>query len=80
MVLGLTYSVLIHSIIDQKKVTICGIAKGSGMIAPDMATMLVYIFTDAKISQPILQKIVSNISKICNIKYNHYKCDLYNRK
>ena len=49
-------------IIDQKKVTICGIAKGSGMIAPDMATMLVYIFTDAKISQPILQKIVSNIS------------------
>ena len=49
-------------IIDGKKVTICGIAKGSGMIAPDMATMLVYIFTDAKISQPILQKLVSNIS------------------
>ena len=38
---------------------IAGIAKGSGMIAPDMATMLVYIFTDAKISQAGLQKLVS---------------------
>jgi glutamate N-acetyltransferase/amino-acid N-acetyltransferase len=38
---------------------ISGIAKGSGMIAPDMATMLVYIFTDAKISQSALQKMVS---------------------
>ena len=38
---------------------IAGIAKGSGMIAPDMATMLVYIFTDAKISQLSLQKLVS---------------------
>ena len=40
-------------------VKIVGIAKGSGMIAPDMATMLVYIFTDAKIAQPQLQKMVS---------------------
>jgi glutamate N-acetyltransferase/amino-acid N-acetyltransferase len=38
---------------------ISGIAKGSGMIAPDMATMLVYIFTDAKIGQAALQKMVS---------------------
>ncbi|WP_374642888.1 bifunctional glutamate N-acetyltransferase/amino-acid acetyltransferase ArgJ [Tabrizicola sp.] len=38
---------------------IAGIAKGSGMIAPDMATMLVYIFTDAKISQANLQKMLS---------------------
>ena len=38
---------------------IAGIAKGSGMIAPDMATMLVYIFTDAKISAATLQKILS---------------------
>lgn len=38
---------------------IAGIAKGSGMIAPDMATMLVYIFTDAKISATNLQKILS---------------------
>jgi len=40
-------------------VNIAGIAKGSGMIAPDMATMLVYIFTDAAISQPLLQRMVS---------------------
>jgi len=40
-------------------VSIAGIAKGSGMIAPDMATMLVYIFTDAAISQPLLQRMVS---------------------
>jgi len=47
-------------LIDGKTVSIAGIAKGSGMIAPDMATMLVYIFTDAKISQDKLQSIVSN--------------------
>lgn len=40
-------------------IRIAGIAKGSGMIAPDMATMLVYIFTDAKISAKTLQKMVS---------------------
>ena len=44
---------------DGGKIHIAGIAKGSGMIAPDMATMLVYIFTDAKISQPQLQKMMS---------------------
>ena len=38
---------------------ISGIAKGSGMIAPDMATMLVYIFTDARIAPASLQKMVS---------------------
>ncbi|PTW99108.1 bifunctional glutamate N-acetyltransferase/amino-acid acetyltransferase ArgJ [Pararhodobacter aggregans] len=40
-------------------ITIAGIAKGSGMIAPDMATMLVYVFTDAAISQKALQTMVS---------------------
>lgn len=45
--------------IGSKTVSIAGIAKGSGMIAPDMATMLVYIFTDAVVSQPALQKMVS---------------------
>lgn len=40
-------------------VKIAGIAKGSGMIAPDMATMLVYVFTDAQISRAELQSIVS---------------------
>jgi glutamate N-acetyltransferase / amino-acid N-acetyltransferase len=41
------------------EIKIAGIAKGSGMIAPDMATMLVYIFTDAKISQENLQHLLS---------------------
>nr|WP_174823473.1 bifunctional glutamate N-acetyltransferase/amino-acid acetyltransferase ArgJ [Ruegeria arenilitoris] len=44
--------------IDGKTVSIAGIAKGSGMIAPDMATMLVYIFTDAKIDQSALQALL----------------------
>ncbi|GAA4215401.1 glutamate N-acetyltransferase/amino-acid N-acetyltransferase [Sagittula marina] len=46
--------------VDGKPVKIAGVAKGSGMIAPDMATMLVYVFTDAKISRAALQEIVSN--------------------
>ena len=43
--------------------TINGIAKGSGMIAPNMATMLGYIFTDAKISATALQKMLSEINE-----------------
>lgn len=43
-------------------VTIAGIAKGSGMVAPDMATMLVYIFTDAKIAQAPLQRLLSRLT------------------
>ena len=45
--------------IDGKTVSIAGIAKGSGMIAPDMATMLVYIFTDAAIATDALQHRLS---------------------
>ncbi len=40
-------------------VVINGIAKGAGMIAPDMATMLSYVFTDAPISAPALQAMLS---------------------
>ncbi len=42
--------------LDGATINIAGFAKGSGMIAPDMATMLVYIFTDVKISQDLLQR------------------------
>ncbi|MEL7398909.1 MAG: bifunctional glutamate N-acetyltransferase/amino-acid acetyltransferase ArgJ, partial [Pseudomonadota bacterium] len=45
--------------IDGQTVTLAGIAKGSGMIAPDMATMLVYIFTDGAYEQGPLQTLVS---------------------
>ena len=44
---------------DGGPIHIAGIAKGSGMIAPDMATMLVYIFTDAKIPAPVLQGMLA---------------------
>jgi glutamate N-acetyltransferase/amino-acid N-acetyltransferase len=44
--------------IEGKTVSIAGIAKGSGMIAPDMATMLVYIFTDALVDQSALQSML----------------------
>jgi len=44
---------------DGGPIQIAGIAKGSGMIAPDMATMLVYIFTDAKIGANQLQKMLA---------------------
>jgi len=43
-------------------VRIAGIAKGSGMIAPDMATMLAYIFTDAAVPRPSLQRILSRLT------------------
>jgi glutamate N-acetyltransferase/amino-acid N-acetyltransferase len=46
--------------IDGRKVTINGIAKGSGMIAPDMATMLAFVFTDATLPARVLQELLSN--------------------
>jgi len=49
--------------IDGQHVRIAGIAKGSGMIAPDMATMLVYIFTDAAMEQPVLQDMLSVLNR-----------------
>jgi len=45
--------------IDGVTVTINGIAKGAGMIAPDMATMLSFVFTDAPIAAPVLQTLLS---------------------
>ncbi len=44
-------------------VRLCGIAKGSGMICPDMATMLAFLVTDAKISQPLLQEMLSEANE-----------------
>ena len=45
-------------------INIVGIAKGSGMIAPDMATMLAYIFTDAQIEQAELQGLLSLLNEV----------------
>lgn len=49
--------------IGDVDVTINGFAKGAGMIAPDMATMLSYVFTDAPISAEVLQKLLSRAVK-----------------
>ena len=58
--------------IGSAKVKIYGIAKGSGMIQPNMATTLCYIFTDAKISNEILKKLLTkNISN----SFNAISCD-----
>ncbi|CDP51804.1 Glutamate N-acetyltransferase [Devosia sp. DBB001] len=46
--------------IDGVEVVISGIAKGSGMIAPDMATMLSFVFTDAAIAAPVLQGLLAD--------------------
>jgi len=58
--------------IDDKPVNICGIAKGSGMIMPDMATMLGFIFTDANIAQPVLQSL---LSELCEHSFNAITVD-----
>jgi len=44
-------------------VTINGMAKGAGMIAPDMATMLSFIFTDAPLAAPVLQDLIGKGAK-----------------
>jgi glutamate N-acetyltransferase/amino-acid N-acetyltransferase len=46
------------ALIGGTEVVICGMAKGAGMIAPDMATMLSFVFTDAAISAPALQGLL----------------------
>ena len=48
-----------QAVIGGKTITLCGIIKGSGMIAPDMATMLGYIFTDAAVAPDFLQQCLS---------------------
>jgi glutamate N-acetyltransferase/amino-acid N-acetyltransferase len=48
-----------RAVVDGRTVTLVGIIKGSGMIAPDMATMLGYIFTDAAVEPVFLQQMLS---------------------
>tara|TARA_A100001011_G_scaffold396224_1_gene493516 strand:+ start:1992 stop:3281 length:1290 start_codon:yes stop_codon:yes gene_type:complete len=58
--------------IANSKVKIYGIAKGSGMIFPNMATTLGYIFTDADLSNEILQKL---LKKNIETTFNAISCD-----
>jgi glutamate N-acetyltransferase/amino-acid N-acetyltransferase len=55
-----TKEVAVRSRIGGRTVTIGGMAKGSGMIHPDMATMLAYLTTDAAIAQPTLQRALKD--------------------
>ncbi len=48
--------------IAGETVTVSGFVKGSGMIAPDMATMLGFVFTDAGIAQPLLQELTCELA------------------
>ena len=50
---------LATAVVDGRTATLAGIIKGSGMIAPDMATMLGYIFTDTAIEADFLQRLLS---------------------
>jgi glutamate N-acetyltransferase/amino-acid N-acetyltransferase len=50
------------AIVDGRTVTLAGIIKGSGMIAPDMATMLGYVFTDAAAEPAFLQRLLGTAS------------------
>ncbi len=58
--------------IDGKTVNVVGIAKGSGMIAPDMATMLSFVFTDAVVDTQVLQEMLSGS---VNRSYNRITVD-----
>tara|TARA_R110002073_G_scaffold65023_4_gene162708 strand:+ start:913 stop:2139 length:1227 start_codon:yes stop_codon:yes gene_type:complete len=55
-----------------RTVTINGIAKGSGMIAPDMATMLGFVFTDAALDQSVLQSL---LRETCDRSFNNITVD-----
>jgi glutamate N-acetyltransferase/amino-acid N-acetyltransferase len=54
------------------EVTISGMAKGAGMIAPDMATMLAFVFTDAPIASAVLQ---SMLAKSVQVSFNAITVD-----
>ena len=58
--------------IGNEKIKIYGIAKGSGMIHPNMATTLAYIFTDASLSNDILSKL---LKKNITTTFNAISCD-----
>jgi glutamate N-acetyltransferase / amino-acid N-acetyltransferase len=62
----------VHFTLGKKVVTIGGVAKGSGMIAPNMATMLAFVTTDAAISQDLLMKALRSAN---NRSFNRITVD-----
>ncbi len=58
--------------IEGRPVTIAGIAKGSGMIEPDMATMFAFLITDAALSPPLLRRL---LRRACDASFNRLSVD-----
>lgn len=52
----------VRASIEGKEVIVCGVAKGAGMIAPNMATMLAYLMTDASVAPDLLQQILRDLT------------------
>jgi glutamate N-acetyltransferase/amino-acid N-acetyltransferase len=61
-----------QGVVDGKTFTVTGVAKGAGMIRPDMATMLCFVCTDVKISSEILKEI---LVKAVNRSFNRITID-----
>ncbi len=59
-----TKTITVREKIDGNYVHVCGIAKGSGMIMPDMATMLAFIITDADIDTPLLRTMLRDENEL----------------
>ena len=64
--------VAVHMTLDGRQATLGAIAKGSGMIAPNMATMLCFLTTDAAIEQAVLQEM---LRRICWYTFNSITVD-----
>ena len=58
--------------IKGKRVKLCGMVKGAGMICPDVATMLSFLITDANIKAPLLQRM---LRKAAEVSYNRITID-----
>jgi glutamate N-acetyltransferase/amino-acid N-acetyltransferase len=58
--------------VDGRRVTVAGIAKGSGMIEPDMATMLAFLMTDAAVAAPFLDRVLRDAT---NAGFNRLSVD-----
>jgi glutamate N-acetyltransferase/amino-acid N-acetyltransferase len=58
--------------VDGRRVTVAGIAKGSGMIEPNMATMLAFLMTDAAVAAPFLDRVLRDAT---NASFNRLSVD-----
>src|SRR5262249_61732808 len=62
----------LHTRIDGRRVTLAGIAKGAGMIEPNLATMLSFLVTDAAVAPPLLRRL---LAEACRQSFNRLTVD-----